>query len=89
MHDTSHFEGFAEAKLKKSLKRKKFARFIFLVKNEVGTNTFLATKQHTINVSSSLFVVVSLPSSFYANVLHDVLQLSTHIIELYFIITWM
>ena len=28
--------------------------------------------------------MVSLPSSFYANVLHHVLQLSTHIIELYF-----
>ena len=86
MHDTSHFEGFAETKLKKSLKRKKFARFIFLVKNEVRyENVSYYKTTHNKCFFLSFYVMVSLPSSFYANVLHHVLQLSTHIIELYFI----
>ena len=90
MHKTNHFEGFVEAKLNKNLLRewKKFARFIFLVKNEVRYATFfVAPKQNRTKcfILSWSCVTVSLPSSFYANVLHHVLQLSTHIIELYFI----
>ena len=70
---------------KKSLKRKKFARFIFLVKNEVRyENVSYYKTTHNKCFFLSFYVMVSLPSSFYANVLHHVLQLSTHIIELYF-----
>ena len=43
------------------------------------------TKQNKCFFVSWSCVTVSLPSSFYANVLHHVFQLSTHIIELYFI----
>ena len=60
MHKTNHFEGFVEAKLNKNLlgEWKKFARFIFLVKNEVRYETFFdAPKQNRINVSSSLDLV--------------------------------